>query len=212
MSTLTQLYTRLILDTARDDMGSGGAREQAKIDAVADAIENYADEPFWFNRLTTTISTVANTATVAFPAGLRIPRVITYLGQALNKVPLETIDAQYNVTTPVTGLPSSWADDGSTIRFYPTPDAVYSFGLYGTSDLGVPTTANAWTVEGYRLILAEAKRLLFRDTLRDADGVRLSSDAVDEALTKLRRETRRRGVSALTTDIPVPSAFNINTG
>lgn len=212
MSTLTQLYTRIILDTNNDSMGSGGELEQAKIDAVSDAIENFADEQFWFNRFSGTAATTSGTATVALPTGMRLARVVTYLGLALQKVPLETIEQAYNASIPVTGIPSQWADDGNTIHLYPTPNAVYSLAVYGLADLGVPGTTNAWTTEGYRLILAEAKRILYRGTLRDAQGLQFAADEVDEALTKLRRETRRRGVTALTTDLPVPSGFNVLTG
>ena len=43
-TVFNQLYARIILDLNRDDMGSGGELEQAKIDAVADAIELHAGE------------------------------------------------------------------------------------------------------------------------------------------------------------------------
>ncbi len=212
MATITQLYTRIILDTNRDDMGSGGELEQAKIDAVADAIENYADELFWFNRKSGTAPTVANTATVALPSGMRIPTLVNYLGSPLLKVPLEAIEAAQNVSTPTVGPPSQWAEDEGLIRLYPTPDAVYTIGVFGIAELGVPATTNEWSVEGYRLILAEAKKILYRGPLRDPEGAALANDEIAEALTKLRRETRRRGVVSATTDIPVPTRFNILTG
>lgn len=214
MSTLTQLYTAIILDTNRDDMGSGGELEQAKVDAVARAVENHADELFWFNRKAGTAATVADTATVALPTGMRVPLIVSYLGSALGKVPLDTIEAAYNAATPVTGVPSQWAEDGGLIHFYPTPDAAYTVSVYGIADLGVPASSasNAWTVEAYDLILAEAKIILCRGALRDPDGLALAKDAREEALAHLRRETRRRGVTGLVTDIPVPSGFNIVTG
>jgi hypothetical protein len=214
MATLTQLYTRLILDLNRDDMGSGGELEQAKIDAVADAIEKNADELFWFNRKSGTLTTVAGTATVALPSGMRIPQVVTYLGSELLKVPLEDIEAVYNSTTPATGIPSKWAEDGGLAHFWPTPDAVYSLPVYGIADLGVPASSasNAWTTEAYELTINQAKIFLCRGPLRDPDGLAMAKDGRDEALTKLRRETRRRGYARATTDIPVPSGFNILTG
>jgi hypothetical protein len=214
MATLTQLYTRLILDTNRDDMGSGGELEQAKIDAVVDAIEKNADELYWFNRKTGTVSTTASTATVALPTGMRIPLVVTYLGAELQKVRLEEVEAAVNVSSPITGPPSKWAEDGGTIHLYPTPDAVYVLGVYGIADLGVPASSasNAWTTEAYDLILGEAKVILCRGPLRDPDGLALAKDGREEALTKLRRETRRRGNAPMTTDIPVPQAYNILTG
>jgi hypothetical protein len=208
VATLTQLYTRLILDTNRDDMGSGGELEQAKIDAVADAIELHADEPFWFNRASGSVSTVAATATVALPAGIRVARKITRLGEALSKVPLEAIAGRTE-----TGAPSRWAENDGAIQLWPIPDAVYSLSLFGTADLGVPATSNEWTSEGYRLILAEAKIILCRGSLRDPDGLALAKDARDEALAKLRRETMRRCGAAFRTDLPgASSSFSITRG
>jgi hypothetical protein len=80
MATLTQLYTRIILDTNRDDMASGGELEQAKIDAVADAVEFHSDEQFWFNRASGSGNTTAADATLAMPTGVRVPSVVAYLG------------------------------------------------------------------------------------------------------------------------------------
>lgn len=214
MATLAQLYTRLILDLSRDDMGAGAELEQAKIDAVADAITKYANQPFWFNRASGAVSTVAGTATSALPAGMRIPQIVTYLGIPLRKVEVEDIDAVYNSTTIVTSQPTWWAEDGGLIHFYPTPNAVYSMVVYGIADLGVPASgaSNAWTVEAIDLILNEAKVTLCRGPLRDAEGLSFAKDGVADALTYLRKETRRRGGVDASTDIPVRQRFNINTG
>lgn len=212
MATITQLYTRIILDTNRDDMGSGGELEQAKIDAVADAIETYADEQFWFNRKSGNVTTTGSTATVALPSGMRIATVVTYLGNALLKVSLEDIESNVNAVTPVTGVPAKWAEDNGSIHLWPVPDSAYTLGVYGIADLGVPAPSNAWTVEGYRLILAAAKKILFRGPLRDPDGLSMAKDEETEALTKLRREMRRRCSAGLVSDLPVPTGFNIVTG
>lgn len=212
MATLTQLYARIILDLGRDDMGSGGELEQAMIDAVADAIEIHAGELFWFNRASGTVSTAAGSATVALPAGMRIARVVTYLGAALRKVPLEAIEAAENPAAPVAGPPASWAEDAGAIHLFPTPDAIYALAAHGIADLGVPADANAWTLEGYRLILAEAKKILCRGPLRDPDGLALAADEAREALTGLRRETSRRGAAPPAADLPSRSRFNIVAG
>ena len=215
MATLTALYTRIILDLNRDDMGSGGDLEQAKIDAVADAVEFYSDEQFWFNRASGTASTVASTATVALPTGVRLPTVVSYLGEPLRQVPLDRISEVYNATTPLTGRPYWWAEDEGLIRLYPTPNAVYALSVYGLASTGVPAAGgdtNIWTTEALPLILARAKKILLRGPLRDPEGAALMAQAEDEALTKLRRETRRRGRSTLSTDLPAATGFNINTG
>jgi hypothetical protein len=173
----------------------------------------HADELFWFNRISGTVSTVASTATAALPSGMRIPLVVSYLGEALEKVSLEDIEAVYNATTPVTGQPTQWAEDGGLLHFYPTPNAVYALlGVSGSRTFGVPVTTNDWTTTGFQLILARAKKILYRGPLRDPDGMALMEAAEEEALTKLRRETRRRARSNATTDLPVPTGFNIVTG
>jgi hypothetical protein len=212
MATLTQLYARIILDTNRDDMGSGGELEQAKIDAVADAIEMHAGELFWFNRASGAVATVAAAATVALPAGMRIAEVVTWSGKTLRKVPLEKIQKAENSAAPVVGAPCLWAEDGAAIHLWPMPDAAYPLAIYGIADLGVPAGSNAWTVEGFRLILAEARKILCRGPLRDPDGLALAADEAREALGKLRRETRRRGGAPPATDLPSPGRFDILAG
>ncbi|MEA3002170.1 MAG: hypothetical protein QOH81_958 [Sphingomonadales bacterium] len=206
MATLAQLQTRIILDTNRDDLGAGGELAQALTDAIADAIETYADEPFWFNRATGN-ATTTNVATVALPAGMRAASLVTCQGMALLKVPLASLQGRVE-----TGLPCRWAEEGGLLHFWPTPDAAYVLGVYGIADLGVPASSNAWTNEGYRLILACAKKILARGSLRDPDGMALARDEEEEALAKLRRETRRRAASGLTADLPGRAGFSIATG
>jgi hypothetical protein len=213
MATLTQLYARIVLDLNRDDMGSGGELEQAKVDAVADAIDSHAGELFWFNRASSTAATVAGAATIALPAGMRVALVVTWLGKPLRKVPLEKILAAENSAAPVSGPPCLWAADGGAIHLWPMPDAAYTLAISGIAELGVPASSNAWTVEGYRLILAEAKKILCRGPLRDGDGMALAADAAREALTALRRETGRRGAAPLAADLPAPgTGFDIHAG
>ena len=70
----------------------------------------------------------------------------------------------------------------------------------GIAELGVPADSNEWTGAGYDLIAARVRMLLCRDVLRDLDGVRLAAAAEEEALGRLRRETRRRGRFAASAD------------
>lgn len=207
MATIAQLYTRIALDVERDDMSSGGALEQAKIDAVADAIETYADDLFWFNRKSGTTNTVANTETAALPSGMRIPHIVAYLGENLQKVPIEQIEHRTE-----TGIPSKWAENEGAIQLWPIPDAVYTLSVSGVADLGVPASSNEWTTEAYKLILNEAKLTLCAGPLRDPEGASLARAMRDEALARLHRETRRRAMTMLTTDLASGAAFNINTG
>ncbi len=207
MATLAELKTRIIAETNRDDMGTGGELETVLGNAIARAIEFHADEAFWFNRKSGSVSTVASTATVALPTGMRIPVTASYNQSKLTKVALEDIE---HLTT--TGIPSSWAENEGLVQLSPVPDAIYSLLVTGIADLGVPASTNEWTTYGYDLIAATTRKILYRDVLRDVDGYNLAKMAEDEELAKLRRESRRRNRVGLTTDIPVPTGFNIVTG
>ena len=210
MATLTQLYTRIILDLNRDDMGTSGELEQAKIDAVVAAINRHKAEQFWFNRASGTGNTTSTDATLTIPTGVYVPKMVTYLGRDLTRVGLDTIEARTE-----TGRPTHWAEDEETIHLWPIPDATYALYVYGTADIDAPSAAaeNIWTTEAYELILAEAKVILCRGPLRDPEGMQLAKDAREEALSFLRRESRSRDKAPLVTDIPpTREVYNINLG
>jgi hypothetical protein len=209
VATLDALYTRIILDTNRDDMAASGELEQAKIDAVADSIARYKAEQFWFNRASGTGATTADDATLALPTGVYVPKLVSYNGEALIRVPLDQIEHRTE-----TGLPTKWAENEEQIQLWPIPDAAYTLTVSGTADIDAPAGAssNIWTTEAYDLILNSAKVILCRGPLRDPEGMNLAKDGRDEALSLLRRESRSRGVTQLTTDVPTAMAgYNINT-
>lgn len=210
MATLDQLKTRIILEVDRDDMGSGGELNQALIDAYTDAIEHYSDQLFWFNRANGSVSTVAGSATIAMPAGVRFAQTVACDGEALRKVPLA--DIQHRTET---GEPSLWADNEGSIQLWPIPDGVYPISVYGLASTGVPAAgsdSNIWTTEAGKLIVARSKATLFR-ILKEYDAMQAAQAEEAEALSRLRAETRHRVASPLRTDFP-PSAqtFNIIRG
>jgi hypothetical protein len=196
MPTLAELKARIIAETNRDDMSAGGELEAVLAETIARAIEHHADETFWFNRTVATASTSASAATVAMPAELRIALAVSCDGAPLRKVAAETIEALAG-----SGRPILWAEDDGAIRLWPAPDAAYALSLSGIAELGAPASTNEWTDQGYDLIAARTRLLLYRDTLRDLDGARLAAEAEEEALGRLRRETRRRGRTALGSDL-----------
>lgn len=211
MATLDQFKTRIILATNRTDMGSGGALEQALIDSYTQAIENYSDYQFWFNRASGTGNTVAATATITMPTGIRNAEVVSYIGIALRKVPLNEIEYRTE-----TGPPSLWAEDEGAIHFWPIPDAIYAMSVYGNDSAGVPASGSAstiWTTTAYDLIAQATLKILYRDYLRDADGATLAQAAEAEALAKLQRETTKRGIAPMSSDVPRGRyAFDITRG
>ena len=209
MATLAQLKTRIILETDRDDMGSGGEAEQTLIDAYTDAIDYYSSEQFWFNRANGSGNTAASTATIAMPTGVRFPRAVTYLGEPLTMVDLIEVQARTE-----TGIPSKWAENEGAIQLWPIPGGVYAIGVYGLASTGVPAAAgdsNIWTTEAYKLIVARSKVTIFR-IFKEYDALGQAAAEELEAMSALRKETRRRGMTNLVTDLATGTSFNINLG
>ncbi len=90
------------------------------------------------------------------------------------------------------GQPTDYALSGSQIRLYPTPDQVFALAVIGVADLPALSTdasSNAWTNEASDLIAARTRMTLFRDVLRDPEGVGLAKDAIREAEDALDRKT-----------------------
>ena len=210
MANLGEFKTRIIAETNRDDLGTGQALETQLNLCIARAIEYYQDEAFWFKHQVGTKTTVAGTATIALPTAIRFAEIVTYLGEPLRKLPLGEIEGRTE-----RGLASNWADNGSLIQLWPIPDAAYVLGIYGPAYTAAPNLdadEGIWVNEAQDLIAARVRFLLSRDVFRDTDGVQYAAQAEGEALSRLRRETRRRGVTALRTDIPVRSSFDILAG
>ncbi|MDB5699719.1 MAG: hypothetical protein JWN69_2523 [Alphaproteobacteria bacterium] len=212
MATLGELKARIRLETNKDDIASGGEAEAALTTAIAQAIEYYSTEQFWFNRASGAANTSASIAAIALPAGVRYPHAVSYLSGLLTAADLSAIEYRTEA-----GLPSSWAENEGAIQLWPIPDATYALGVYGLASAGIPAsdgTSNIWTTEALDLICARAKFMLYRDVWRDMEAVQLSASAEGEALSRLRKETRRRGASSLrsTGDEPwtARSAFRIN--
>src|SRR5690349_21366502 len=171
MATLAELRARIAAELNRDDMGAGGELESLLDLAIESAIAFHADQLFWFNRTNASAASVAGSATIALPAGLRIALGVAIEGEPLRKRPLGAIppfEAQ--------GRPSGWGAYGATLWLSPVPDSVYAIDLLGIAELGVPAadSANAWTEEAADLIVETAKKRLCRGPLRDPEGAAMA--------------------------------------
>jgi hypothetical protein len=209
MATYADLKTRIADDLSRDDMGSGGEAESALVRAIASAVEQTANEEFYFSHSSGTAATVAGTGYVSVPASLRVVETVSYLDQPLIHVPLDSFESYTDA-----GLPTRWAQDGSLIRLWPVPDAVYSLAVYGTSEVAAPTLdadSNIWTNEAADLIAARAKIILCRFPLRDPEGLQMARDEERDALTALRADTSRRRRTPLRASDLEGRRYNINT-
>lgn len=201
MATLADLKTRIAEELVRDDMGTDGDNEDALDRACDSAISYYADELQWFNDSTGTATTVASTATVSLPTGMRYATQVSYLEEPLTKAKLDDI-----LIYDDTGPPSHWAMDGSTIRLFPIPDGAYSLSVQGVADFDDVT----FPPEHYDLIAARVKVILLRFPLRDPEGLALARDEENDALQRVRRESRKRRVVPLKTELGGRS-YNINS-
>jgi hypothetical protein len=213
MASLLDLKTRIRLETNKDDIASGGEAEAALDRAISRAIEYYQDERFWFNVGSETAVTVASTATVARPA-VRVADKVTISNSgsvsSLTKGALGDF-----IENSSTGVPSSYAEYGDSLYLYPIPNGAYTLTLYGVRDIAAPTLdaeSTVWTNEAYDLIAAHARFILYRDIWRDQEGAVLAKGAIEEALGKLRRETRRRNAGGLRSDLPLSGGFSMIRG
>lgn len=214
MATLAELKTRIILETNKDDLAEGEESADALTTAIDRAIEFHADEAFWFNQDSGTVSTTSGTGYVAKPYAVRVPKVVAYNGCPLQKAPLSSVQHRTD-----SGLPRQWAAAGSRIYLFPIPDSTYSLSIYGIAQIDAPEDdedETVWTNEAYDLIAARTRFLLYRDIYRDVEGSQLAAQAEGEALSRLRRESRARGISPLqsTGSEPwaAPNTFDINRG
>jgi len=214
MATLLELKTRIQLETKKDDIASGGESETALTTAITQAIAFYSDRQFWFNRGSGYRTTTPASATIDMPSGVRYPDTVVYSGEALLDTSLEAIEYRTE-----TGIPSRWAENEGSIQLWPIPDAAYTIYVYGLASTGIPATdgdSNIWTTEAYDLIAARTRYLLFRDLWRDTEGWQAETMTMAEELSRLMRETRRRGQQTLRSTGTEPwgarTVFDINRG
>jgi len=205
MTSLGVMRTRLVDDMLRDDLT---ANQLAN--AINDAIELQEGERFKFNEQRYQILTVAGQEYY----DLTGPTLLTSAGTAVGTG--ETILELDDITTTISnnpyrlcprtqqhinewqsnsyqGQPADYTLYGQQLRIWPIPDQAYTLDLMGLARLGPnPLTAdadtNAWMTDGAAIIRPQAKILLYRDLLRDADGVQLATDQLVRATDAAKRK------------------------
>jgi hypothetical protein len=163
---------------------------------IAKAIEFYSGRRFWFNTGRMVGSAVAPDADgyVALPTGTRLIDQIIVGNIVLEPRDPSDID-QLLALAPTSGQACDYAVAGDRVRLYPIPTGSVALQVVGTFDLAPLTTdssSNAWTNEAADLIDARARLTLYRDVLRDVEGVSLAKDAIRDAETDLDMKTIRR--------------------
>lgn len=192
MATYAQMKARIASEMVRDDIASGGDSESILETHIAQACEYYADRKFWFNSILTTATTSASTATVSIPATVRIVERVTIPAYdiQLREVILRKLDDDTD-----TGLPCRYSYYNNSLRFWPIPDQAYTLNIYGIAQVDAPSSdsdENIWTTEAYNLIVGHTKMTLARGLFRDTDGALLWQAEVQDALSRLQRETAKR--------------------
>src|SRR5262245_5452710 len=92
-----------------------------------------------------------------------------------------------------TGQPDSYGWYGDELRLYPIPDGVYPIGISALGSLGPQplsgdTDTNDWLTKAEALIRHQAKYLIYRDLVRDAEGKATAAEGIQEAQWQLERK------------------------
>lgn len=198
MATLDDLRTRLIAETNRDDLSDDLAA--ALNEVIQRAIEYYALQRFTFNETTATGVTVAGNQYVTLPTGIRRLDMLEVTVGA-NRYPLTARDyaeiQQWQGYSSSSGQPTDYSVSEGQVRLYLTPNIAYTLSFTGIKDVtpalnyAVGTSSNAWLVQGYDLIAARCRYLLYRDYFRDDAGASIALGAEQEAMARLRNEASR---------------------
>ena len=204
MSTYAVMQSRIADDIVRDDLGS-----QIQ-NAINDAIELQEGERFKFNERRYQILTVAaqeyydlsgptllTSAGAAVEAG-EVLLEVDYISCTISNAPYQlTPRTQQHMSewqsTSYQGQPADYTIYGQQLRIWPTPSGEYTLELGGLARLGPnplsnDSDVNGWMTDGASIIRAQAKILLYRDILRDVDGVALAANQLDEAVAACKRK------------------------
>jgi len=199
MGTLAELKTRIASELNRSDLTSAIA------DQIDRSIDRYASNRFWFNEATRTASTTAGSTMATLTTGPRVidQLLITVGGSkyGLSARSLAEITELLGYQSSQ-GQPTEYAYSGSTLTFWPTPDAVYTVtatGIFDEPALATDADSNAWTTEAEDLICYDVLERIARVKLRNVALANEARSLRMEAMGLLRAETARRlsvGISA----------------
>jgi hypothetical protein len=198
--TLGDLKSRIIDETNRDDLADDLLSALNRV--IADAIDYYAAERWWFTEVRTTSTCTIGNEYLALPSGVRLlDRPFLLVNQVrypLAKRSMEEIE-QFN-TVVVTGQPTDFAVFGSNIRLWPWPAQAYTVVWLEVPDAtaldyGNDNASNVWTLNAAPLLAARSKIILYRDYLSASEQDPRIANAMrqeQEAYSRLRAETNRR--------------------
>lgn len=201
------MKTRIALEMER----SGDATFVAQIgDHINSAIQTYRGRRWWFLEGPTSGTysslTTPGDSYVSLYAGLiELESLrVTVSGQinALDLISFDEMESAYDgVASSTTGQPFKFNIYAGRVRLFPKPDQAYTLTWKGTFDqttLSASTDTNDWMTTAEPLIRAHTQYTLYRDVLRDTDGMTAQMQAIAVAIDSLDREhMRRRGASKI---------------
>lgn len=166
---------------------------------IAASIRHYQKTRFWFNESRdVTFNTVASQIVYGFGAGSDITTEFyridgAFLTENTNIHQLRRVDYR-PLEVELDGniddnRPTAYAYVNRSIRLYPPPNGVYAVRLTGHIRIDPPaaddTADNEWMVEGYDLIKARTKSLLFAVRYMDPTNAAVERQAEADALDML---------------------------
>ena len=196
MATISDLKTRVITETNRDDLGDELAN--ALTLCIQQAIGFYRNSRFWFNELRVTSTLAAGNEYTPVPSQMvfvdELWIIIGGVRYTMTKRTMEWIETSYSV--PLIGQPTDWCEYLFQARVWPTPGINYTLIWFGVADItpldyNDPNSTNEWLNSGYDLIDARVRFLLYRDYFRDDEGMQIAKAAEAEAFSNLKAVSNR---------------------
>lgn len=196
-ATLGGLKTRIITESNRDDLSDDLATALDTV--IADSIEYYAAERWYWNETRVTSTTTASVEYTNRPTGARIIDapflIIGGVRYDLTKRSIEWIEGMYS--SPTVSQPTDYAEYGDTVRWWPAPNSTYTIAWLDISDVTAldysnDASSNAWTTKAAPLISARARLFLFSDYFRDDLGFARATNSEKVWYDRLKAETNRR--------------------
>jgi len=198
--TLGDLKSRIVDETNRDDLADD--LQTALNRVIADAIDYYATERWWFTEARVTSNCTPGNQYLDLPTGLRVlDRPFLVVGNVrfdMTRRSMESVEALY--TTIVSGQPTDFSVFGAQIRLWPTPDQAYQVIWLDVADAAAldytnANSSNVWTAYAAPLIAARAKIILYRDYLSAAETdprITLAMKQEADVYSRIKGETNRR--------------------
>lgn len=166
---------------------------------IAAAIRRWEQARFWFNETDAiTFPTVSSTNTYTFATIGTVFYTIDAVFITVNSEEYELkrvnwVDERADAGGSTnTGTPVEYAYGNRGLKFYPTPDQVYTVRLMGHYLLAGPTddvTDNDWMTHAYDLIMCRTKAELYAHRWEDPTNAQLMVVAEQDALNALRGST-----------------------